>query len=334
MAQNFTAFKTIEQGVEVVHLKDVARGMDVSVVPSIGNRAVGFNVHGKNILFFPYSDMAAFQMNPGLNGVPFLAPWANRLDAAEFWAGDLKFILNPSLHNYQTDQHGLPIHGLLTISPLWQIESVTADGSSAQITSRLEFWKHPELMAQWPFAHEYEMTYRLSDGALEVRVTIANLSARSMPIAIGFHPYYRIPDKPRDEWIASLPVRKSVLTNGNLIPTGEFKSLDLPNPLPLKDQILDNGFTDMQHESDGRAHFSLKSGLQMIELMFGPKYPVSVIWEPRSYDGKPAEFICFEPMTGVTDAVNLHHSGKYPDLQTVAVGEKWTESFWIKPSGF
>jgi aldose 1-epimerase len=68
--------------------------------------------------------------------------------------------------------------------------------------------------------------------------------------------------------------------------------------------------------------------------MFGPKYPVSIIWEPRSYDGRPAEFICFEPMTGVTDAVNLHHEGKYPDLQTVAPAGTWSESFWIKPTGF
>jgi len=29
----------------------------------------------------------------------------------------------------------------------------------------------------------------------------------------------------------------------------------------------------------------------------------------------------------------LHHDGKYPDLQSVAPGAKWTESFWIRASG-
>jgi peroxiredoxin len=38
-------------------------------------------------------------------------------------------------------------------------------------------------------------------------------------------------------------------------------------------------------------------------------------------------------VTGITDAVNLHHEGKYPDLQTVAPGATWTESFWILSSG-
>jgi len=28
--------------------------------------------------------------------------------------------------------------------------------------------------------------------------------------------------------------------------------------------------------------------------------------------------------------INLHHAGKYPDLQTVAPGAKWTESFWVR----
>ena len=43
-------------------------------------------------------------------------------------------------------------------------------------------------MAQWPFAHEYEMTYRLADGVLEVRTTVTNLSTEPMPMVIGFHP--------------------------------------------------------------------------------------------------------------------------------------------------
>ncbi len=38
-------------------------------------------------------------------------------------------------------------------------------------------------------------------------------------------------------------------------------------------------------------------------------------------------------MTGITDAINLHHAGKYPELQTVAPGAKWTESFWVRASG-
>jgi hypothetical protein len=46
------------------------------------------------------------------------------------------------------------------------------------------------------------------------------------------------------------------------------------------------------------------------------------------------EVECFEPMTGLTNGFNLAHEGIYKNLQSVAPGGKWTESFWIHPSGF
>ena len=48
--------------------------------------------------------------------------------------------------------------------------------------------------------------------------------------------------------------------------------------------------------------------------------------------GRP--FICFEPMAGITNALNLAHKGLYKDLQSVPPGGTWQESFWVKPTGF
>lgn len=330
VAQNYTARRTSEQGVAVIRLADAAQGVEVAVVPSLGNRASEMKVHGKNILYFPVSDLAELQKNPDLSGVPFLAPWANRLGEEGFWANGKKYTFNMTLGNVR----GLvPIHGLLANSDLWEVTEVGADENSAHVTSRLAFWKHPELMAQWPFAHEYEMTYRLSDGVLEVKVTVKNLSAESMPIALGFHPYFRIPDVPRDQWVAHIPARKIAITDSRLVATGEFKPFDLPNPTPLLGHPLDTGFTDLERDAQGRAHFSIEAGGKKVEAVFGPKYPVAVIYSPSAPPGQTVDFICFEPMTGITNAVNLYQEGKYPGLQSVASGASWTESFWIQASG-
>lgn len=329
-AQSYTAQKTTDHGVAIVRLTDAAKGVEVSLVPSIGNRAYEMKVHGKNILYFPFRDAGEFQKHPELSGIPFLAPWANRLDEQDFWANGKKYGFNMSLGNVRGE---LPIHGMLATSPLWEVTEVAADRQSAHVTSRLQFWKNPDLMAQWPFAHEYEMTYRLSEGTLEVRVTVTNLSTDPMPLVLGFHPYYRIPDVPRDEWTATLPARKMVIADNRLIPTGELKALDLPNPLPLKGHTLDTGFTDLDRDPQGRAHFSIESRGMKVEALFGPKYPAAVIWEPPAPAGETRDFICFEPMTGITDAVNLNHRGKYDALQTLAPGAKWSESFWIRSSG-
>ncbi len=333
-AQSYTARSVAEGGVNLIQLRDTKNDVEVTIVPSFGNRAVHMIVHGKDILYFPYQTPSAFQQKPDLNGIPFLAPWANRLDGSSYWANGKQYRLNPDLKNYQIGNAGLPIHGLLTNSPLWEVADMGGDAESAYVTSKLPFFKYPELMEQWPFAQEYEMTYRLSNGELEVRTTIHNRSAAPIPVAIGFHPYYRIPDKPRDEWTAQVPFRQAVVTNNDLVPTGELKASDLTGSFSLKGRKLDNGYTDLERDAQGRAHFIIESGEEKIQILFGPNYPVVVLWEPPARNGAASEFFCIEPMTGVTDAINLAHEGKYSGLQSVAPGGTWTESFWIKPIGF
>jgi aldose 1-epimerase len=330
VAQNYSARRVTEQGVAVIRLADAAKGVEVTVLPAFGNRVSEMQVHGKNILYFPSADLAEFQKNPGLSGVPFLAPWANRLSEESFWANGKQYPFNMTLGNVRGP---IPIHGLLQNSNLWEVTEAAADRQSAHVTSRLQFWKHPELMAQWPFAHEYEMTYRLADGVLEVKVTVTNLSAESMPVSLGFHPYYRIPGVPRDEWVANIPARKIVVADSRLVATGEFKAFDLPDPLPLRGHQLDTGFTDLERDAQGRAHFSIEARGMKVETLFGPRYPVAVIFAPPAPEGQTRDFICFEPMAGITNAVNLHHDGKYADLQSIAPGAQWTESFWIRADG-
>ena len=330
LAQDYTAEKTSDHGIPVIRLIDAVNRVEVAIVPSVGNTAYEMKVKGKNILYVPYNDVSEFREKPQLSAVPFLAPWANRLDQDAFYANGKKYNFDMEYGNVRG---AIPLHGLLTSSPYWEVVSVAGDKRSARYTARLDFWKHPDLMAQWPFAHEYEMTYTLKDGELEVRTTVRNLSTETMPIAIGFHPYIQIPGVPRDEYLAHVPARSRVSYTPQLLPTGDYTPMDLATEFTLKGITLDNGFIDLIRSDDGRARFYIKARGMTVEESFGPKYPVAVVWSPNQND-KPQPFICFEPMTGVPNAVNLAQAGKYPTLQTVAAGARWTESFWIKASGF
>jgi aldose 1-epimerase len=308
-AQNYKAEQISDHGVSIVRLTDLKNGVEVSIVPSIGNRVYQMKVNGKNILYFPYSDVSEFQQRPRLCGIPFLAPWADLLNEPAFYANGKKYLF-------------------------MRIEEVSANARSAHVTSRLEFWKYPDLVAQWPFAHEYQMTYSLAAGELEVKTTITNLSAEPMPLAIGYHSFFQIPGIPRDEWVAHYPARVHVIHGEHNIPTGEMRPLDLPNPLPLRGLRLDDGFTDFERDASGRASFSIQADGKIVETLFGPKYPVATIWLPAPPPGQTREFICFEPLTTIISGVNLAHHGKYNGLQTIPAGGKWTESFWMRASGF
>ena len=45
-------------------------------------------------------------------------------------------------------------------------------------------------------------------------------------------------------------------------------------------------------------------------------------------------FIAFEPMVGITNALNLAQKGIYKELQMIPVGGSWEESFWITTKGY
>jgi aldose 1-epimerase len=330
-ASRYTAEKTIDHGIEVVRLRDAARDVTVSIAPTIGNRAYELKVRGKNLLYFPSQDLAAFKNSrrPGLNGIPFLAPWANRISGGGFWADGKRYLFNSNLGSVHVDSNGIAIHGMLTGSPLWEVADVRADRKSAHVTCRLPFWKYPELMANWPFAHEYEMTYTLTDGDLKVSTMVRNLSTEAMPIVLGFHPYFNIPDVPRTESTVHIAARKHVETDARLVATGAFTPSNLPDEVSLKEHTFDDGFTDLVRDTEGRATFSVQAGDKKIQVVYGPKYQVAIVYAPPGQN-----YICFEPMTAITDGINLAHDGKYSELQTVAPGATWQESFWVRFSGF
>ncbi|HUA58328.1 MAG TPA: aldose 1-epimerase [Verrucomicrobiae bacterium] len=327
-AANYTARKTVVDGVEVVQLADAAHRAEVSIAPSIGNMAYEFKVAGKNYLWFPYHSPAEMKEDPRFCCIPFLAPWANRLDGDAYWANGHKYLLNPDLGNLRRDNHQKPIHGLVNFSPDWQVTAVEADAQSAWATSKLEFWKHPELMAQFPFAHTISMTYRLANGELRVETAIDNLSAEAMPVGIGYHPYFQLHDTPRDQWKVHLSARDHMMLNNLLIPTGESKPIEFADPYPLHGTQLDDVFTGLVRGADGLARFWVEGAKERVTVTYGPKYTVAVVYAPPA-----GGFICFEPMAAITNAFNLAHAGVYKDLQSIPPGGQWKESFTIAVTG-
>jgi aldose 1-epimerase len=344
---------------EVVRLEDAVTQTVVSIVPSVGNIAFDMTVKGHHLLRWPYASLEEFKSRPALSGIPFVGPWANRLDEPAFYANGRKYAFDQELGNVRGP---IPIHGFLSTTSEWRVVDLQADARAAWVTSRLEVSKQPMWMKQWPFAHTIELTYRLADGALEVRTAITNLSAEPMPIAIGFHPYFQLTDSPRDQWTIAVAARTRWLLAPTKVPTGETEPIErlFPNPQAgrLAEYNLDDVFGDLVRDQNGAATMSVTGRSQRIEVVLGPRYRSVVVWAPHpantgrgsqalgpvpqppanpSPPGQPApdrNFVCIEPMAGITNAINLAHKGVYRELENLTPGETWRESFWIRPSGF
>jgi aldose 1-epimerase len=322
---------------DVVRLEDKKTDTVVSIIPSVGAVVFEMKVHGQNVIFFSPASLDAFRQRPSNTGIPFLGPWANRLDEQAFYANGKRFPFNMDLGNV-TGAH--PIHGFLSYAPR-EVVMLKADGNSAWLTTRLDVYRNPSWMAQFPFAHTVEVTHRLRNGELEVTTSVENLSSDPMPLSIGFHPYFQLTDSPRDEWTLSVPAHIQYLLSNDKIPTGETRPIQeffpTPQSVALKDFNLDDVFGDLARDASGQAKMSVAGRKQKIEVVFGPKYTALVLYSPRGSgrgDGPSRSFVCFEPMTGITDAMNLAHKGLYKDLQTIPPRQTWQESFWIRPSGF
>lgn len=329
MAQaQYSTSKATVDGFAVVHLVDKSSATEVSVVPGFGNIAYSMKVKGNELMFSPVKSLGELRTKPSQLGVPFLAPWANRIAGLSYWANGKQYKLNPDLGSLRIGNAGNPIHGTVIYSDAWQVVEAKADSKAAWVRSRLDFWKHPEWMAQFPFAHAIEMTYRLSSGVLEVITEIENLSRDAMPVAVGYHPWFQIPGG-RDAWQVHIAAKEHLELNEALTPTGKRNLMKLADPFPLKGGKLDDVFVALDRNSKGVAEFWVTNGKQKLTVSYGKNYPVAVVYAPPGRD-----LICFEPMAAITDAFNLNHKGLYPELQSVAPGGKWRESFWISVTGF
>ncbi len=336
-------YSAARQGEEVT-LADRETETVVSVVPSVGNIAIGMRVNGQNVLRFPHASLAEFAARPGGTGIPFMGPWANRLDEAAFYANGRRHDFDMTLGNIRGE---VPIHGFVTTTNQWRVTALSATDRDASVTSRLDFYRQPAWMRQWPYAHTVEITYRLSEGVLEVATAITNLSQDPMPVAIGFHPYFQLTDSPRDDWRIAVGARTRWLLDARKLPTGVTEPADrlLSTPqVRLRDFNLDEVFSDLVRDADGRATMTVWGASQRLDVVIGARYRAVVVWAPSPSgkgrggqgDSPPAErnFICFEPMAAVSNALNMAHRGQYSELETIPPDGTWRESFWVKPVGF
>ena len=172
------------------------------------------------------------------------------------------------------------------------------------------------------------MTGARSEGLKSTALPVTN-AADTMPVGIGYHPYFQVHDAPRDEWRVHVAARDKLTLSPQLIPTGERTSVQLPDPVSLKSTQLDDVFSNLKTGADGRAIFWVQGKNEKVSVTYGPKYTVAVVYAPPG-----SNFICFEPMAAITNAFNLANAGVYKEMQSIPSGGQWRESFWVSTSGF
>jgi aldose 1-epimerase len=298
-------------------LHDDAADLHAVWVPGAGMLGASL-LHQGDELLWTGRGVGAYARERAFMGIPFLHPWANRLAAFAYRAGDREVVLDPSSPLLLLDENGLPIHGVLTASRRWSVRQAAADEEHARLTAVLNF-DRPELLAVFPFRHRLEMEVQLAGGALQLRTTLTATGAEPVPVAFGFHPYLRIPSVPRASWEVSFPVGHGLRLDERLIPTGATQRV-APITGPIGERTWDDGFDGI----DSLSRFELRAGGRTIAVEYTEGYPIAQIFAPPDQ-----EYVCIEPMTAPANSL----TGPDEALEWVPAGQSRSATFRIECSG-
>jgi aldose 1-epimerase len=238
----------------------ITRGEQRATVVEVGGGIREYFV-GERPVLDPYPAEA---MCDGAHGAP-LIPWPNRLDAGRYTFDGAEYQLPLT-----EPENGNAIHGLLR----WRNwRAVERSEDRVVVATRL----HP--MQGWPFALDVAVAYGLGEDGLTVQTTVANLGPAPCPFGSGQHPYLSPgPGQRLDECTLQLRVGTRILTDPERqLPAGSKPvagtNLDFGSPRPIGQLQIDDPFTDLERDQDGRAWVTLE----------GPDSRTVALWCDDSY---------------------------------------------------
>jgi galactose mutarotase-like enzyme len=279
-------------GIRTFTLSSLDADLHATFAPEAGMVACSL-LHAGDELLDLQGGLEEYVRSGAAMGIPLLYPWANRLAGFEYSFGAERVELDPRSPLIQLDENGLPIHGLLAGSPHWRLRRAETGASGSYLSAELDFGAHEELLAAFPFAHVIRIDIGLEGAILTIRTTVTPKRGMELPVSFGFHPYLRLPGLPRERWEITLPVRRRLLLDEQMIPTGRSEAFRCDREL-LGERVFDDGFEELASPPS----FVLRGGGRELAVTFLEGYPYAQVYSPAR-----AEFICFEPMTAPTNAL-------------------------------
>jgi aldose 1-epimerase len=258
------------------------------------------------------------EMSSGGRG-QLLVPWPNRIadGAYELDGRRLQLPLTePDRHNAS--------HGLVRWAA-WTPEEHT----DRSVTLRYR------LMAQtgYPWTLDVRVVYDVSADGLTVTQSAHNLAGSGAPYAQGAHPYLAVGPGPCDAWELTLPASVRALSDPERrLPTGEEPvegtDADFRVARPIRGQRLDNAFTELARDEEGRATVTLRDPASghAVALWVDAAYRWLMVYTgDDAAEGARRRSVAIEPMTA---QANAFVTGE--DLHVLQPGEVFSASWGIR----
>ncbi len=306
--------RTIDEFEALTLSSEAAGGLEAALVPGAGMVVCSLRHRGEELLG-QRGGLRTYVERHSTMGIPLLYPWANRVAEMRFEVAGRKVDLELASPAPAKDPAGLPIHGLLSAASGWRVERHTAHKDGGSLAASFDFGAASGLIEAFPFPHVLHYEADLSGPTLSITTTVHAGGESPVPIAFGYHPYFRLPRVARSEWEVQIPVRERMVLDEHLLPTGERDPIDI-GAGALGRRTFDDEYVA---PAEGQP-FVLSGGERRIEVELGRGYSFSQVYAPADDD-----VIAFEPMTAPTNA--LVRGG--PELPILQPGDQYEASFRI-----
>jgi aldose 1-epimerase len=293
---------------------EISFGDQSAAVVEVGGGLRTYSANGMDVL----DGYALDEQSPSGRG-QVLVPWPNRIQDGSYEFDGYHHRLpltEPELGN--------AIHGLVR----WESWDAVAREPSRVV---MEHVVHPQ--PGYPFTLGLEIEYALDADGLSVRTTARNLGAQRCPYGCGQHPYLRIGAGPVDALELTAPGRRVLVHDERDLPVGsksvDGTEFDFRTPRPIGETTLDNAFTDLVRDDDGRARVGLRdpgSGSRLT-LWLDEGYPYLMLFTGDTRPDVNRRSLAVEPMSCPP---NAFRSGD--GLISLEPGQSTTATWGIAPS--
>jgi aldose 1-epimerase len=248
-----------------------------------------------------------------------LVPWPNRLQD-----GSYEFDGRSHQLPLTEPENSNAIHGLVRWAS-WRVGEHEADRVV------MEHVIHPQ--PGYPFTLGLGIEYALSEGGLSVRTTARNLGSVACPYGCGQHPYLTLGTPTVDTIELQAPGRRVLISDERDLPTGsepvDATEYDFSAARTIGATQLDNAFTDLARDDDGRARVRLRDpdGDVAVTLWVDESYGYLMLFTGDTRPDVNRRSLAVEPMTCPPNAFRTGDS-----LIRLEPGESTTAAWGITPS--
>ena len=318
--------KTGEENIPLVLLRDETSRVEAAVAPTQGGELSSLRVEHKGRWVEMLYRGRDYKPASGFRGKASVL-WpavGNSIPAGATLAkGKVE-----SSYDYQGKRYPMPQHGFAR-SKSWQVVRSWANETEAAVEVVLK--DDAETRAQYPFGFEVHVTYRLSEGRVELQHVVQAAAANAAPMffSIGNHIAFAVPlvaGSPAEAITVEGPSRFEYLRGPDGAPDGTTRDRSFSPPVPLGKLQVVPAMSVGGYEGDPWFRLIDAGGLGVKVSHHAQSNPTRPFVQFNLWGGTAEGYFCPEPFLGLHNSLNSH-LGQI-DL---APGKTWTWLIRVEP---